>query len=418
MYKVSFALKKNSVTKLSLVSVRAYLKSGTFQASTGIIIPHEDWSTKTQSLKRTSTLTNAAQINERLASLKATLRDICLSSQSKSTPITVQEVKAKWKAANSKVKATPKYLELGAFIQSIIEEKESMNVPTRNLGMNRNCLKHVLLFEKYSGKTLISQYDEDTLTEFTRYMLTNANQYSNLYCHKIISQLKTFLRIAYKKKLLPDITFLDNKIPVSKKAKDTIYLTMSEIHHLYNLKLENKSLNQTRNLFLVGCLTGLRYSDYSRLRKEHIQVIEHEGKSMEAIVIFTQKTKKNVVVPLTNPMLKELLGNISQRKPISSQKFNDQLKEVAKLAGFNNKVFINQFRAGRHEVEFVEKWQLFNSHLARRSFCSNAFKAGIPVQNIMNMTGHTSVATFMQYLKLSNEEATFMIAEHPFFKGN
>jgi hypothetical protein len=59
MYKVSFALKKNSKTKLGLISIRTFLPSGIFQSSTGIFVPVDQWSSKTQSLKRNSALVNA-----------------------------------------------------------------------------------------------------------------------------------------------------------------------------------------------------------------------------------------------------------------------------------------------------------------------------------------------------------------------
>ena len=62
MYKVSFALKKNTKTKLGLISIRTFLPSGIFQSSTGIFVPVDQWSSKTQSLKRNSALANAILI--------------------------------------------------------------------------------------------------------------------------------------------------------------------------------------------------------------------------------------------------------------------------------------------------------------------------------------------------------------------
>jgi site-specific recombinase XerD len=399
------------------VSIRASLPNGTFQASTGIFVPLEDWNSKTQSLKRKSTLENADQINQRLFDLKNKLQKICLSAQGEGGTVTVQRIKQKWFELNNPPKVYTNN-ELGAFIKSIIEDKKAMNVSRNTLSSSTNCLRHVLQFQEKSGKLFISDFDHKLFTDFSTYMITHPQNYSNSYIHKVITQLKTFFRLAHKRKMIQDISFLENKVPVSKLTRDAIYLSMAEIQLLYDLPIENKSLQNTRDLFLVGCLTGLRYSDYSRLTKENVKVIEHAGQSIEAIVILTKKTKKMIHIPLIHPLLKDLLGRIASRKPISSQKFNDQLKEVAKLAGFNNTVLINQFRSGKHHIEYVEKHQLFNSHLARRSFCTNAYKAGIPVQTIMLMTGHSSVASFMQYLKVGNEEAVLMMAKHPFFTGS
>ena len=44
------------------------------------------------------------------------------------------------------------------------------------------------------------------------------------------------------------------------------------------------------------------------------------------------------------------------------------------------------------------------SHTARRSFATNAYKAGVPLSSIQAITGHSSEAQLRRYLKLDAEE--------------
>ena len=50
-----------------------------------------------------------------------------------------------------------------------------------------------------------------------------------------------------------------------------------------------------RDIFIVGCLTGQRVSDYSRICEDMITEIG----GTEFILITQQKTEKKVYIPLT-----------------------------------------------------------------------------------------------------------------------
>ena len=416
MYKVSFSTKKNEKSQKSLISIRAILPSGTFQASTGITVPTKDWNPKSQCLRKNSSLPDAQLLNDRLSELRVKLQNICIELQKAGKTVTPDSVKNVWLSKQPKVvPPTKTYTDLASFIAEVIKEKESLNFSTQSLGIYRSTLKHVKLFQAKMGKTPLPDIDEEWMLKFSQYVIRNSYRYSNSYINKLIATLKIFLRRANKKNIISNIGFVSERVPISKKTRDHIYLTMEEIAQLRSVPLEGR-LDHTRNVFIVGCLTGLRYSDYSRLTEAHIQKIEHGGNSREAIVVLTQKTKQRVQIPLSQD-LRELLAEIQKFKPISSQKFNDGLKEIAQKAGFQKEIIINRFRSGKHEAQVFKQWELFNSHLARRSFCTNAYKAGIPVPSIMLITGHTSVSSFMSYLKIGSEESVLLLAEHPFFKG-
>ena len=51
------------------------------------------------------------------------------------------------------------------------------------------------------------------------------------------------------------------------------------------------------------------------------------------------------------------------------------------------------------------KYAWITSHTCRRSFCTNEFLAGTPVELIMKISGHKNVKDFYKYIRISNEQA-------------
>jgi hypothetical protein len=85
---------------------------------------------------------------------------------------------------------------------------------------------------------------------------------------------------------------------VIREKTENIYLNDSELLALYNLDLSNsKRLDNVRDLFLIGCYTGLRFSDFSVLSKKNIteDYIEIEAhKVRETVAIQYINCKANI----------------------------------------------------------------------------------------------------------------------------
>jgi integrase len=102
---------------------------------------------------------------------------------------------------------------------------------------------------------------------------------------------------------------------------------------------------------------------------------------------------------------------------ISSQKFNEYIKTVCRFCGIDELVQITRTVEGKRETAIYAKYELVSSHTARRSFATNAYKAGIPILAIMAITGHSTEKVFMKYVRVSKGEQAGMISSHHFF-GN
>lgn len=63
------------------------------------------------------------------------------------------------------------------------------------------------------------------------------------------------------------------------------------------------------------------------------------------------------------------------------------------------------------------KYELIKTHTARRTGCTNMYLAGIPVIDIMKISGHKTEKEFMKYIKVSKLETAQNLSRHPCFTG-
>jgi len=177
------------------------------------------------------------------------------------------------------------------------------------------------------------------------------------------------------------------------------FLTEEELKQVYEFDLsKNKRLEQVRDIFVLGCTTGLRISDIKRLGHEHIQ--------RGAIKMKDYKTGKNIFVPLRNESM-EILSKYSFQLPrISDQKFNNYIKEVCKLAGICQMVEKIEYKTGKRIMKKVEKWELISSHVAVKTFITHCGQNGISPKVVSEITGKTVKIILDHYY--GTDETTIM----------
>lgn len=97
------------------------------------------------------------------------------------------------------------------------------------------------------------------------------------------------------------------------------------------------------------------------------------------------------------------------------QRLNKKIKEVAEWAGIDEVQVIKKTAGGKKVENKAFKFNLVKSHTARRSFCTNAYLLDMDPIDIMEVSGHKSVKTFMNYIKADSLQKALKIASHPFF---
>lgn len=140
---------------------------------------------------------------------------------------------------------------------------------------------------------------------------------------------------------------------------DSIYLTKFEIQKMATVELD-PSLDKVRDLFIIACHTGLRFSDFSVLTKENI--VEQEsskGRVFKAFKVKTQKTGALVQIPISKEVERILEKyNGIPPKAISNQKMNTMLKIIAEKAGLTDDITKSEVRGGEKVKTSLKKFQL------------------------------------------------------------
>lgn len=246
--------------------------------------------------------------------------------------------------------------------------------------------------------------DLDFYTNFRDYIVVKKSQAPGTF-GTMIKCLKTTLNDAAEYGLHSNTKHKSRNFIKEPSNADTIFLDNDKLDHLFKLDLsDNPRLEKVRDLFLVGAYSGARHGDYSTIRPQDIQG--------DFIKIKTQKTNQRVTIPITTN-LRAILNKYDNKLPegISNQKFNIYLKEVAELAGFDDRVQVTKYKNGKEIVETVPFFSLVSSHSARRSFCTNMFKMGIPSILIMAISGHTTEKSFLSYIRMDNDDKAKMMLE-------
>ena len=160
------------------------------------------------------------------------------------------------------------------------------------------------------------------------------------------------------------------------------------LHKYTDIKKKVRALERARKLFIIGCWTGLRVGNYKNIDPD-IQVVG------DFLYVIANKGGDKLKIPL-HRMVKEILAD-GWPEPMAEQKINDQIKDLGKMAGINEKVIFFKTVGGKRKEFSEPKYKLITTHTARRSFASNLLLRGIPRQYIMAVTGHKTERDFNRY---------------------
>ena len=220
---------------------------------------------------------------------------------------------------------------------------------------------------------------------------------------KTLKNLKIFLRDCARKHIIEPIDTSDFK--VYQEDVENIYLTENEINAIHNLDLsKEKDRERIRDLFVLGCYTGLRYSDLSSIKPANIKG--------DFIHLRQGKTMNHVVIPLNdtaNKIIRKYDGCIPEG--IHMNDFNILIKGIAAEAGINEEIIITQKRGAERVDTTYKKFDLIASHTCRRSFCTNEYLKGTPTLFIMKISGHRTERNFLKYIKVDEQVAAQKMLE-------
>ncbi len=427
--KIRFYLRKITQTYCIYFEFRNSAGTIRLRTSTGFFISNKkDWDSKNQRLKIPSAVFGATEINNKLIdgmykfnksmngineneSSEAIIKKLMLSAFDK---LSVEEKRKEqeFKSKHNLIDYYDWYLEYYAKHNSPFTKKvlSPASLKTYKTGLSR--LKEYIAARKLKSFSF-NDCNREFYDDYIAY-LTDCN-YSKNYIGTIIQKLKTILGFAFDEGVHQNTEFKKSYFAKLKEEIDHIYLTKAELDRILELTINDERLDCVRDIFIICCYTGLRISDMSSLLKKDTQVIFEE----DGVYYFSlrqAKTSKPVIIPLNSTVMKiveKYDGNLPNY--IHQNTINIHIKSICKKAKIKENYTFTRTVGGKSIEITAPKHKLVSCHTARRTFCTNAYKSGIPVQDIMSVSGHKSERVFLSYVKVDKIENAKRIAKYEFF---
>ncbi|MBA7552192.1 Tyrosine recombinase XerC [subsurface metagenome] len=288
---------------------------------------------------------------------------------------------------------------LTEYIPMLIERKrKARDIATRTLD-NWNSLNNFIIEYEKENRTTI-YFDSVNLIFYDKFVthLRDRGQADGTI-GKNIKILKTILGYATREKYNYNKEYDHFKVMAPKS--DAVYLNIRQIMKFYHLDLEDNSrLDRVRDLFVLSCFTGMRFSDTIALTSENIKM-DQDGEEFVEYIAEKSDTKATIYL---NPVVKAILEKYNYNLPeISNQKANQYLKELGQHAGLDSDYKISRVVARNREYEVVPFWSMIKTHTCRRSFITNLYLDGVPLNDIMAMSGHSDLRVLQNYIKASTQ---------------
>lgn len=263
-------------------------------------------------------------------------------------------------------------------------------------------------YESVTGTIYFESVNSDFLPSLIKYYHSISAKHNTISLY--IAIIKNIFTIAKKEGYTFDEKAMSAPTPKPIDV-DTISLTKEELATLYNMEL-TKTLSKVRDLFLIGCYTLMRFSDYSTICPENIRTT---GKGIRVIDNINQKTKKRVVIPFLFPELDAILAKYDYTAPkMSAVYFGAKIKEIARMAGIDSLVTYTETFGGSTKTISNPKYSLITTHTARRTGATILYLSGYPISRIKTLLGHSTEEMTIKYLKVSLDENAELMMELPF----
>jgi len=437
MAKLTYVLRKGKNTKSA--SIQLFFNYGTnlrLRYSTGLqILNFKNWDDEKFRIKNVTAEVHKNDVNNRLTEIQSFVEKLYTGLITQDKTINNEVLKNELDIFFKKVKTTddvkPKILELLPFYSWYINHHKKNSLPSTGkpmgLGTIRTYNNAYEMLKKFNDTSLNLTYkkiDNNFYDAFLKYM--NEQNYSLNYIGTQIKILKTIMNASYEKGFHNNLDFKKSWFKKPGESVYNIYLNTTELQNIYNLDFSDykpkkinddfvvtaEKLNVARDLFLISANTGLRVSDFTKLTSKSII----SAKGTQYISLITQKNSKSLTIPI-NSIVQSILDkrNGEPPKKMPEQHINYCLKEIGELAEINETIEKKVTKGGEKTSKSFKKYEMMTNHTGRRSFCTNAYKSGMPTIDIMAISGHSTEKVFYSYIKVDDLERAEKISKHKFF---
>lgn len=258
----------------------------------------------------------------------------------------------------------------------------------------------IKLFTSYLKSVGYASLERKNLTQtiisgYERYLLEKRKFADNTH-GRVMKHLRWFLKW---------LDFDVSKIKIRSSKKPIISLSLPELQKLEAVDVSfNNMYQKAKDIFLLGCYTGLRISDLRRLNADNVK----DG----FIKIKLQKNDKDVRIPIIKAAGAILLkyGNRSPRT--SRRNVNESIKIICEKAGINEKIVIDYTRGGQKLSRTTPKYKEITTHVAGKTFITLAPKLwGLSPAEIAIIVGKDINTLLRHYFGDQGDEARLKMIE-------
>ena len=254
-------------------------------------------------------------------------------------------------------------------------------------------------FQRHAKFTLtLKDFSQADIDKFSNFLIVDEEFAMNTHAKSMMDLLQ-IIKYAVKQKRMPAAKMVELEFDTRREETDSIYLTEEQILEMLEIKDFDEPVHEVvRDVFVLGCFTGMRFSDYSSIDTTAIR--------NNRLEFVQKKTGGKVTLPI-HPVVNTILKKYNNALPPVPE--NNEFNRIIKLVGEKlpslHVPFTKQVTYKRELTEFVGmKYTYLQTHTARRSFCSNEYLKGTDPLIIMSISGHKSHKSFMRYIKVSGDQ--------------
>ncbi|WP_295667957.1 site-specific integrase, partial [uncultured Mucilaginibacter sp.] len=287
MAEVNFYLRETTPNKVTAVMMFFSFRNNRFKIGTVDKINTKFWDSENQRAKQTKAFPTYPEFNTGLQNKTNIALDVYRSylndnEQQQPTPDHLKElIKAKLLADKNKGQEQPEIItyNLLSFVELFIKECETgKRLSDKGTPIQPNTIKiyntlknNLEAFKKEKRYNLSFENIDLAFFEDYKDYMTFEKKYATNTLSKHIRVLKSIMNDAVERELTKT-AFTGKRYKAKTEQTETVYLDKSELKKLYELDLSKETrLERVRDLFLVGCWTGLRFSDFNDISPKNIK---------------------------------------------------------------------------------------------------------------------------------------------------
>ncbi len=236
----------------------------------------KNWNPESNTAKNTPRFPEHPEFNERLNQIRSTINRtfIDFKNQNDHTAPSLENLKPLIAKALKKQTKKQSFL---AYYQEFLQKTSSgqrlnhrnkQNIREGVAKGYQTTYNHLLTFSKKWKRNLdFDTVDMDFHSEFTKYLSAAPLLLSRNTIGSHFQRIKAVMSDATERAINSNLIFKSKYFIKQTEEAETIYLSEDELREMRDLNLEhNDRLANVRDLFLIGCYTGLRFSDFSVLK--------------------------------------------------------------------------------------------------------------------------------------------------------